>query len=112
MSEDDIFLLVLLAAPVIAVLATRRAGPLWYRQTTVGIAAFWIATVILILSMDDRCSGSLIFGYRSCGLLDDETAQFISLSSVGLAGLLGTLWVLMTLAVAGRALWRVLTRRA
>lgn len=103
MGEDGLYFS-LVAGPTLAIALTRKIRTPWYRMGTLVLGIIWISAVLVIWNLDARCSGSLIFGYRSCRQFDDETAQIVSLSAAALVPFVGLIWAISTLVFLSRVI--------
>ena len=108
---DENLLLLALAAPALSLLLAWRFAQRWFFRTTL-IAAFlcWGATA-LILHFEDRCSGTLIFGYRGCGWLADDVSSGAALIALLLILGIAAFWSLCAVVLLTAGLWRKVVSR-
>ncbi|MEO9526904.1 hypothetical protein [Roseibium sp.] len=81
-----------------------------FRRTAWMTSAAWWGAVLIYANVDGNCSGGLIFGYRSCGWIADDTANALALSAVFLIGLGVLMWTGLFFFGLVPALWRSLRK--
>ena len=68
---------------------------------------FWWMCVLVYANIDGNCSGSLVFGYRSCGFLYDDTAEALAIMAVFFMAIGIVIWAVLFMFFVVPSLWRM-----